>query len=313
MKKLFAIVTACAMLVAVMTACASHSHTEAGSWTADAASHWKLCTECDEKLQAGEHTLDDGSVCTVCGSEVLDFGDTVLVSAYDGHDNITRMATYDADGSLLTESLYEYEYDTDGNLTADRQYVDGELIGETEYTVTDGESIPVKYTGHNSDGTWFVNEYDSNGNVSLLVDYGADGSVNMQIDYQYAQNSDGDWYESACTETYSDGMKIEAEYNEQLDTTARVIYDADGNVTSTENWEYTYDADGFYATEKAYVDGVLSQENTYKTVTDGDGMFNYLETVTVYNEDGGKTVRVYDENAELVSETEYDASGSVIG
>ena len=91
-----------------------------------------------------------------------------------------------------------------------------------------------------------------------------------------------------------------------------MIYDADGNVTSTESWEYTYDDNGFITREKAYADGVLNTETVYKIVIEDDGMFSYPETVTTYNEDGSKTVCVYDENDELISETKYDASGNVV-
>lgn len=311
MKKLFTIMIACAILLTVMTACSSHSHTETGNWLADATGHWKLCEGCDEKLQTGDHTMNDEFRCTVCGSEIIDWGDSVSVQIYDEHDNIIRMTDYDADGNLISETVNEYEYDANGNLTKDKQYIDGQLSGETEYTVTDGESVPAKYTYYYEDGGKFVNEYDSNGNIIKLTEYDADGNVDMQIISEYAQNSDGEWYESACTETYSDGMKIEAEYNEYDDATSRVIYEND-TITSTESWEYTYDDNGFTATEKAYVDGALYQEIIYKTVTEDDGMFNYAETVTTYDNDGGKRVCVYDENYELVSETEYDADGNVI-
>ena len=126
------------------------------------------------------------------------------------------------------------------------------------------------------------------------------------------QNDDGEWYESEATESHSDGKKIEAKYNEYGDTTSRVIYDADGNVTSSETWEYTYDDNGFITTKKEYVDGMLNTQTVYKIVVEDDGILGYPETVTTYNEDGSKTVCVYDEYNELVSETKYDASGNVV-
>lgn len=36
------------------------------------------------------------------------------------------------------------------------------------------------------------------------------------------------------------------------------------------------------------------------------------ETIVDYNEDGSKKVCVYNENDELLSETQYDASGNVV-
>ena len=134
-----------------------------------------------------------------------------------------------------------------------------------------------------------------------MIDYDAEENVNLQINYEHAENGDGEWYETSATEIYSDGTKIEATYNEHRNNTSRVIYDADGNVTSTESWKYTYDDNGFTTTEKAYVDGVLSTETVYKVVTEDDGMFSYPEIV-----------KTYDENGELVSETKYDADGNEV-
>lgn len=312
MKKLFSIIIACVMLLIVMTACSSHSHTETGNWIADATGHWKQCKDCDEKIQSGNHTLNDESRCTVCNSEVMESDESASVFTFDEHNNILRMAEYDKDGKLLSETVNEYEYDADGNLKKSKEYVDGRLSGETEYTVADGESIPTKMTQYSEDGTKSYNEYDAHGNVTLFIAYEADGTESMKSTSQHAQSGDGEWYESASTETYNDGTKIEAKYNEHGSNTSRVIYDADGKVTSNETWEYTYDDDGNPVTEKAYLDGKLSKETVYKTVTEDDSSFTFPETVTTYDVDGGKTVCVYDENDELISETKYNASGNVI-
>ena len=313
MKKIFAIMIACAMLLAAMTACSSHSHTESGNWEADATGHWKVCGKCSEKTQTGDHVMDEDAVsCTVCGSRIIDWGDFVSVHTYDEHDNIIRMADYDADGNLLSESVNEYEYDANGNLLKCKETVDGLLSCESEYTVIDGESVLVKDTSYYDDGSKSTSEYDSNGNTIAHTYCDADGNMVMQSNSQYAQNDDGEWYESASTGIYSDGMKIEAEYNENGDATSRVTYDAEGNVTSSEAWEYTYDDNGFTTTEKEYVDGALYQEITYKIVTEDDGVSSYPEKIVTYDEDGGKTVCVYDGYNELVSETKYDANGKVI-
>jgi len=308
MKKLFTVLLACAMLISVLSACSSHSHTESENWMADATGHWKTCGGCDEKLQSGNHTLNDESKCTVCGSEIIDLDDSISIYIYDEHDNPVRMAEYDADGKLLTETVYEYEYDSDGNIKKSKETIDGRLNCETEYTVSDGESIETKYTQYNEDGSYFINEYDSNGNVIKMIDYDAEGNVTLQTDSEYAQSGDGEWYEVSRTEVYADSTKIKAEYNEHSDNTARTVYDADGNETSNETWEYTYDDNGFKATEKAYENGKLKEEKIYKTIVKDDEMSNYAETVITYNEDGSKTVCVYNEKEELVSEKTDTAS-----
>lgn len=311
MKK-FTVLLMALVMVAAMTACSSHTHTEGENWVADSTGHWKVCKECGEKIQTGNHTLNDESKCTVCASEIMAWEDSVSVYTYDEYENIIRMAEYDADGKLISETVNEYEYDANGNVTKGKEYTDGKLSSETEYIVSDGESISAKYTQYNEDGSKFVNEYDGYGNVIVLIDCDAEGNVNLQANYEYAKNDDGEWYKKSATESYSDGTKIKAEYDEHENNLSCVNYDADGNVAFTEDWEYTYADNGFVATEKNYVDGVLNTETVYKIITEEDGIFNYPETVTNYNEDGSKTVCVYDENGETVSETNYDAFNNVI-
>lgn len=311
MKKFIVLLMALAM-VATMTACSSHTHTEDENWVVDSTGHWKVCKKCGKKIHVGDHTLDDESKCTVCGSEIMDWEDSVSVYSYDEYENIIRMAEYDTDGKLISETVNEYEYDADGNITKGKEYIDGRLNGETEYTVSDGESISAKYTQYNEDGTKFVNEYDDYGNVIVLIGYDAEGNENLQTNYKYAENSNGEWYKKSATENYSDGTKIKAEYDEYENNLSCVSYDADGNVVSTEVWKYTYADNKFVKTKKYYVDGVLNTETVYKIVTEEDGVVSYPETVINYNEDGSKTVCIYDENGETVSETKYNASGNVI-
>lgn len=145
-----------------------------------------------------------------------------------------------------------------------------------------------------------------------MISYNEDGNVETQTESQYAQRTDGEWYEVNRTESYSDGTKIECEYNEQADILTRICYEADGSKSETETWEYTYDADGNKSTEKYYVEGVISQEREYAIVVEEEGMYSYPETIVDYSEDGSKKVCVYGENDELLSETQYDASGTVV-
>lgn len=312
MKKIIAVLLTCVLLVTVVTACSSHSHVATGIWMADAVGHWKSCDECDEKTEVVDHTLGDDSRCTVCNSEVMDWGDSISVYTFDEYDTIVRMAEYGTDNNLITETVNDYVYDSNGNVLSVKEYVDGRLNSELECAVIDGESVDKLYTYYNEDGSKFINEYDDNGNVIKLVDYDSDGNITFESLSEYTQTDDGEWYESKCTENYNDGMKIEATYNDRNDNLTRVIYDAEGNITASERWEYTYDGDKT-ASVKEYSDDILITETVYKYVTDGDGgTYGFPETVTTYNEDCSKTVCVYDENDEVVSETSYDASGNVI-
>ena len=312
MKKIIAAVLTCILLVTVMTACASHSHVTTGIWMADAVGHWKSCDECDEKTETANHTLGDDSLCTVCNSEIIDWDDGTSVYTFDEYDNIVRSAEYDTDNHLITETVNDYVYDANGNVMSAKEYIDGRLNSERECDVINGESVDKRYTYYNEDGSKFINEYDDNGNVIKLVDYDTDGNVTLEVLSVYTQTDDGEWYESKRTENYNDGTKIEATYNDRDDNLTHVVYDAEGNITASERWEYTYDGEKTVSV-KEYANDKLIAEKVYKYVTDGDGgTFGFPETVITYNEDGSKTVCVYDENDELVSEISYDASGNVI-
>ena len=50
----------------------------------------------------------------------------------------------------------------------------------------------------------------------------------------------------------------------------------------------------------------------YKTYTDGDYSVRFPVSGIDYYEGGTKTVREYNENEELISESKYDAEGNLI-
>ncbi len=70
MKKIFSLIIVLSVLVTFVSACNSCTHTEEGMWIADADEHWKLCSECDEKLMSGKHRINDILRCDVCNSEI---------------------------------------------------------------------------------------------------------------------------------------------------------------------------------------------------------------------------------------------------
>lgn len=312
MKKMIAIFATLAVMAA-MTACGSHTHVDSGKWQADADGHWQLCDECGEKFRDGAHTIGDAWRCTVCNSDIFEWDESTQIHTYDEHEELIRVAEYDLDGNVISELVYDNAYDDNGCMLSSKEYTDGKLTTETAYKVVDGESKSDKYTYYAEDGTWFTNAYDDNGNVTVVVDYDAEGNVSMQTESQYAQGSNGDWYEAARTVVYDDGAKEELMLDEQGSITSSISYDADGNASAHETWEFTYDEEtGFSDSEKVYVDGVLVKEIRYKIVVGDDYATGYPETVTTYHEDGTKTVCVYDESENVLSETNYDAAGNVV-
>lgn len=299
----------CIALVMALLLCAcQHAHTAAGDWERSPAEHWKLC-ECGEKCEVGEHTLDEWSVCTVCGAEVVvwDDGEAVL-SVYDDHGNIIYGVNFDADGNPYSEGRNEITYDDDGNLLTIMKYAGDELRGEEYYR--NGEIHRI--VEHYEDGTRYEHEYDEHRNLTSVIGYDADGSISTQLFSEYAETADGEWYEVCSTETAPDGSKYYGEFNDQGDQIVWITYTPDGVMENNERYEYTYDEEGHKTAVKVYSFDTLVQEKLYTMVVFEDGWMNYPGTVIDYQEDGGKTVCVYDENDELVSQTHYDAGGNVI-
>lgn len=313
-KKCGSILVSCAMLTALLAGCAAgHTHTAAGVWGADGGEHWKICVDCGEAFEKAVHTPDDSDICTECGAQVIDWGDSVSVYQFNEYGECTRMADYDEDGTLTAETIFTYEYDADGNLRFSSTVVDGALTDESTYALIGRESAISEYISYMDDGSKNVSTYDENGNVTLTVFYDAAGSEDSRTESEYALNADGEWYEAVSTSTEADGSVYVMEFSEMGDQTGRSIYDAAGNLVSADIWEYTYDEDGNWATRKNYYNGVLTEEIILATVKSEDGSMTHPQTVTEYDESGAKTVTVYDENDEVVSETHYDADGREIG
>ncbi len=290
----------------------AHTHTPEGEWLADAQEHWKRCSQCEERTEVRKHTLDELSKCTVCNSEVLLGSSFASVYTYDDRNNLVRVADYDLEGNLTDEMIYENEYDAQGNVTVITEYEDGRLVSVSEYALRNGQSEVVNYTYYDENGTKLTNEYDENGNVSMLIDYDAEGREVLRTQSSHAQDAEGQWYESECTETYADGRVIKIQYDVQGSATSRMTYEADGTLSSNETWEYTYYDNNFVHTEKAYDNGVLVKEIVYQTVEESGYSYNFAEAITTYYEDGTYGVCTYNEYDELITETFYDADGNVI-
>ena len=310
MKKIIVSCTVLAMFLAI-TACSSCKHENVGEYQADPTNHWKVCKDCNEEVQKAEHTLDQDNKCSVCNSEIYEWTDTISVYTYDSHNNVTRLAEFEMDGRFICDNVYVNTYDEQGCLTKVEEYEDGRYVSLSEYKVVDGESLITKYTYHNEEGSKAVNEYDDYGNVIRLLSYDAEGTIEHTVDYVFVEDENGEWYNESAVENYADGTKIECAYNTYGEATSIVTYDAEGMVTCNQRWDYTYDEDGFTASEKEYLDEVLITEKIYKIFEDDEFKMSYPETIINYHEDGGKTVYVYNELDELISTTHYDADGNV--
>lgn len=291
----------CAVIAAVLYGCGdSRTHQVADTWETDLTHHWKSCADCGETVENDAHTLNEDNRCTVCGAQIVDWGDTKSLSLYNDNGDMLKTAEYDLNGKLITETICRYEYDGDGRLTSSETITDGVLTEECTYTSVDGESVIARCISYAEDGTKFINDYDEYGNVVRLISYDAEGNVDYQSESEYALSADGVWYEAKCTSTEQDGSVSVGTFSENEDQIGLIRYDAAGSILCSYAWEYTYDEDGNWQTMKYYRDGVLAEETLYKTVTTEDGSTTYPETVTEYHEDGTQTVTTYDENGEVI-------------
>lgn len=307
------LLAACGVIAMLLTGCAGgHTHQASDIWEADPDSHWKTCSDCGQVLEKGAHTPDDSDICTVCNAQVIDWGYSKSVYQFNEYGECTRAAEYDEGGALTAETVCTYEYDADGNLLYCATAVDGVLEDETNYTLIGGESTIREYVYYMDDGTKSVSAYDENGNITLTVFYDADGNEYSRTESEYALSADGMWYETVNRSTEADGSVYVMEFSEMGDQTGSTRYDAEGNFLWRESWAYTYDENGNWETMQYYYNDVLTKETVYATVTTEDGSMTYPETVTEYEESGAKTVTVYDENDQILRQTQYDAAGKVI-
>lgn len=297
----------------MLAGCAGgHTHQTSDLWDADLTDHWKSCSDCSQATEKGAHTPDESDICTVCGAQIVDWGESKSLYQFTENGDPLKLADYDQEGTLLSETVYQYEYDEAGNMTHSVCTSDGIVTVENIYTVTDGESVLSQSVSYMEDGSQFTSSYDAYGNSIQLLYLNADGGVEEQVDSQYALSAEGEWYEAVSVTTEADGSKYICEFFENGDQTSIANYDAEGNLLNTCTWEYTYDEDGNWQTKKEYHNGILTIDMVYATVTTEDGSTTYPQTVTEYQEDGQKSVTVYDENDNVISQTYYNADGSVI-
>lgn len=274
------------------------------AWERDLHTHWQL-DAAKQPIHTAEHTLDDMMVCTVCGSEIWDFGDgSGDVNNYDEQGNLLRYTSFAADGTIISEISHHLTYDENGVLVLDLEFVDGVFLTEYVYQAdADGNAIPVTQTAYFDDGTVSVNEYDEYGNCVRSASYEADGSLSAETLTEYAMGDDGWYHEYRIMTRFADGATFFKERNQYGDATRTINTEADGTVWLDHVYEYEY-ADGVKLWSKTYSNGVLVAENFYDAEGCNTKDIEYLE-------DGSCIVYTYDENGDT-TETVYDAAGNPV-
>ena len=254
------------------------------------------------------------SVCSVCGSEITDWGDgTYDVVDYDESGATIRHSSFSKGGELLQEYIYEREYDSDGNLVTENIYLDGVLNTENHYTTDENGNWYSGYTDHYEDGTYAVVDYNLDGEIIHNQFFNADDSLEYETFTEYAYTDDGESYEAVYSTISSDGSRDRSEYNQYGDPVLQESWLADGSLDRTKRYEYDYNEDGDRLWVKEYLNDALVYEVlNFAEGSDGDGSFwRYPENTIDYYEDGSKLVIHCDEYGAVETETHYAADGSV--
>lgn len=293
----------------------AHIHSAHTLWEVTPAEHWHLCEDCGEKMDVQEHTLNEDSLCTVCNAEIWHYDDnTCDISIRDEHGSTIRNTVYNEDGSVLYDTRYEIEYDENGNPVHEKEYYNGSLSGESQYALNaDGEIYTVYYKSFDENGGTSLHEYDELGDLSHTEFYDAAGNKTFEEFIEYAIDKNNVRYTAKVTEhDYASSKMYISEFNSYGDQTGRTICALDGTVERADRFELGYDEDGNRSWRKEYLNDVLVEEVlNYKTISSEDCYMSFPENVIKYFEDGTKILSYYNADANLETETTYNADGTV--
>ena len=140
LKKYFAVLIALIMVFTAFAGCSKEESEETEvpfgpvKWDRDINEHW-ITDEDGEKLNLGEHELDEIGICAVCKSEIIDFGDGFIeIYNYDEQGNLSRLSSYTSDNQCIDDCENIFEYDENGNVVHLEVYQNGFLCGESEFS-----------------------------------------------------------------------------------------------------------------------------------------------------------------------------------
>lgn len=292
-----------------------HIHEPTGAWERNAKEHWQVCED-GEKLNVADHTFDEESICTVCRS-MVDMSDDgeAYVNTYDEESNLIRYTCYDTDGKVVHEIFTEYATDAEGNSYEKKS---------TEYDYANSSIYISEYNEYEDLTARTITDLDGTVQQKDRYDreYSADGKPMWEKSYTndvlvqeitgYKTYTDGDYsmrFPESVIDYFEDGSKLVTEYNDQGEVGKETSYNADGTVETALHYVYEYDAEGNRKRIQTYEGERLYLDSEYAISADG---WSYMAKETEYHEDGSKTIREYNEDSELVSESEYDAEGNLI-
>lgn len=272
--------------------------------TAEAETEADTEAETDAVVEHAHSFNDEGS-CE-CGANYYDNGDgTYTIIEYDDNGSMILYTDFDAEGNVMFCQSIEIEYDEDGNLKHEKEYVNGVLCREASYKVRgsgeDSEAYLSEETLYSEDGGKTVSLYNDEGNLSTVTTYDAEGNATAVERYEYELDAEGNILKQT---QYVDDVLcyvgtafVGADgnlYDERM-----TFYVEDGTVPLYDyTFEYTFDeADRMiHMVEK--LNGVICYEMYYSPDTEGD---LYLSRVVEYDESGA-----------VLTDITYDAEGNEI-
>lgn len=218
----------------------------------------------------------------------------------------------------------------------------GERVNETQHVwmpEAEGEQLcsvcgAQQYLWEN--GTLELCGVDAHGSIARQIAWNAEGDVLMDLSTVYQYDEAGRllsaWYydgEVLCSESDfvvgADGYEVEiratvynedgtmsiTEYNERGDEILVAFY-ADGMLESELRYDYTYDADGYMTRMRTFSGETLVEEADFVTVAVEDGIVTYAAKLTAWFEDDTHIVYLNDVNGDTLSESYYDAAGTMV-
>lgn len=280
-------------------------------WERDPKEHWIVDAN-GGRTQVGAHQMND-VVCEICQSDIWLYDDgTCDITNYNEYEDVTRNSYYDADGALLDDYVYVYNYDGNGKKLFSFTYYFGILIEESEYALDPtGESVMKKSVGYNDDGSESIIECDIYGNTILSRMTDAQGQVIFEETYEYTYADDGFPIHTIQSSRFEDGTSFYVESDEMGNRISETQIDPDGTVVYAYDYTYDYDDNGRMLRELVSQYGQPVFETYYAYTEDPYDFFGYQCMTIDYFEDGSKVVCELDEFGEILRETAYDAEGNI--
>ncbi|MBR3962604.1 MAG: hypothetical protein IKK14_03660 [Oscillospiraceae bacterium] len=306
----FKILLVLAVLAAVFSGC-SAKEPENILWERNPSEHW-INGKNGEKLNVGEHELDEESFCKICGCEIVYQVDGVItVSNYDEKGNPVRVTNFAFQGKSFDDYITEYKYDENGGILYSETFENGRLCetfektGETvqkDYYYIDGSHhLSITYPGYLGDTI-----------ISQWYSYDPEGNVEYEEYTENLLDKNGEIYLNRTTSIhYPTETKVVSEANALGHPLSVEKYDLDGNLIDNYDYAYEYGEENLIVYEKIIHQGKLYKEHFLKVITQGEGLVTQPCKEITYHETGHYVIE-YDENGNITAETHYDSDGNII-